>query len=837
MSNDQDQKQTQKQDEIKRHLLNVLDSDYYGNPTENPLAMDQAHQDLDFMDTKLAQDIWASKYRYGEEKNFAETAARVCSGVYALDNDNWKHATSAFQAMVAGLWMPAGRILAGAGTPKRVTLQNCYVTGTIEDSMEGIMTEHTNFALTMQQGGGDGADFSPIRPEGAILVRTGTAASGPLPFMRMWNSMCTTIRSAGDRRGAMMGVISDTHPDMPKIVVAKQTPGELTNFNISILVSDAFMEAVHEDADWPLHFHIAPLVRESYLADHDFVDDKGVQQYVYAVWKARELWEMITRNTYEYSEPGVIFIDRINELNNLHYCEEIRCTNPCGEQPLGPHSACNLGHVNLARLVRNPFSPQAKFNWDLLKHLVTLGVRFLDNVIDVSLYPLVEQQEMQQQKRLIGLGFTGLADAMVQLGLRYGSLKAAEFADEVERIMCWTAYDESIELARERGSFPLFDGEQYLAPHTFAGKMLPENLKEDIKKHGIRNGRLLTIAPTGTTSCVYGNPAGGLEPFFLNFTRRKVLQGDGTHKAYTDWSYSARLYRKMRGVDDQNNMNVELPSYFVTAQDLTVHDHIAIQSRIQKWVDASVSKTINIPKEMPYEEFVQVYDLAYNAGCKGTTTYRPSDVRGSVLDDPNAFSPPASDKNASTILQPRPERLNGTTYKISWPGRESAIYLTLNVDECGRPFEILITSKDQTHSEWTTALSLMITGLFRKGGDISFVPEQLLSIQSLNNGAFLKQRYFGSLPAYIGYLIQEHMRDLGEIFNADDEPDMTVEEAVEILKNAPSEQVLPALTSLQSASSQPHMSLKGSTCPQCKAPTVFRVEACKKCSSCGWSEC
>lgn len=824
-------------------LLNLEEANPHYYPSDDgnagDIVIDDAHKDLDFLSTQLSKDIWAGKYRYRDEASFYESAARIAAGIFPDDS---MHAKASYQAMVAGLWMPAGRILAGAGTEKRVTLQNCYVTGTIEDSMEGIMLEHTNFALTMQQGGGDGGDFSTIRPEGALLVRTGTAASGPLPFMDMWNGMCTTIRSSGDRRGAMMGVLADTHPDLPKFIVAKQVPGRLTNFNVSILVSDALMAAVKEDADWPLYFHKEPAagVRHDDMVEHDFTDEDGVLQYVYSVWKARDLWELITRNTYEYSEPGVIFIDRINELNNLHYCETIRCTNPCGEQPLGPHSACNLGHANLARMVRDPFTPKAKFNWDLLKYIVRLGVRFLDNVIDVSLYPLDIQREMQQAKRLVGLGFTGLADAMVQLGLRYGSLKAVEFADEVERVICWTAYEASIDLAAERGPFPLLDAEQYLAEHTFAGKMLPKHIQDGIRDVGIRNGRLLTLAPTGTTSCVYGNPAGGLEPFFAHFIRRKVTQWDGSKKPYTDWTYSARLYREMMGVTDPEDMTVELPSYFVATADLTVHEHIAVQSRVQKWVDAAVSKTINVPKEMPYEEFVQVYELAYNAGCKGCTTYRPSDVRGSVLEDPTLTKGKASESNAagmdSVQLRERPEILHGTTYKIKWPGRDSSIYLTINVDDEGRPFELLIVSKDQTHSEWTTALSLMITAIFRKGGDIDFVAEQLMAIQSLNNGAFLKSRYFGSLPAYIGYLIQGHLEALGETFSTD-RPE--VEFTLDPFSTPVTKFVVDTPPTLMANAIKPteYPVMKGTTCPACKAPAVIRVEGCKKCTNCSWSEC
>lgn len=810
--------------------------DYAGlvNPFEE--FMDKSHIEMGFFSEPLTKDVWKDKYSQPVEKDFRDTAERTVNGIYQKDFGDpgtegyMAHALSAYWAMVAGLWMPAGRILAGAGTAKRVTLMNCYVTGTIKDSMEGIMQEHTNFALTMQQGGGDGAEFSTIRPNGAILKRTGTKASGPLPFMDMWNSMCTTIRSAGDRRGAMMATFSDTHPDLPKFIVAKHEKGRLTNFNVSVLVSDAFMEAVQEDEDWVLYFHVKPWDREKFLEEYDFVDDAGVQQYVYSVWKAKDLWELITRNTYEWSEPGVIFIDRINELNNLNYCEDIRATNPCGEQPLPPHGACDLGHANLARMVINPFTDDAYFNFDLLRRVVRIGMRFLDNVIDVTNYPLPEQENEQRMKRRVGLGFSGLADAMAQLRLRYGSFKSADFAEKVQQVITEESYLASVDLAIERGSFPLFDADKYLSGTGFAATRLPEHIQARIRQYGIRNGVLNTIAPTGTTSCVYGNIAGsGLEPVFAHFTQRNVRQEDGVSwKPYTEWGYVARLYKFIYGQE------AELPSYMVTAEDLSIDDHLLIQSRVQRWVDASISKTLNIPKEMPYDDFVRVYELAYNAGCKGCTTYRPSDVRGAVLvsmDGAAAASSVAGDSSSAALLdqanrggtsetahllRPRPEVLSGNTYKIKWPNREAALYLVINSDEDGNPFEVLITSKDGSYSEWTTALSLMITAIFRRGGDVSFVPAELMQIQSMRDGAWINRRYVGSLPAYIGQLIQAHM-DGKQSTKAD------------VIEEAPAAVV--------AAAEAPVPEGKGATCPSCSAPALFHLEGCKKCTNCGFSEC
>lgn len=755
--------------------------------------VDPAHKAMDLTPIgSISHDVWRDKYRWGNERSLAETVARVADGIYANDPD-LQAKEDATSAMRLGLWMPAGRILAGAGTPKRVTLMNCYVNATIEDSMESIMQANTNAALTMQQGGGIGTDFSTIRPTGAILKRTHTKASGPLPFMKMWDSMSSTIRSAGDRRGAMMGTLCDTHPDLPAFVEAKKEKGALTNFNVSILVSDAFMEAVREDEEWLLYFSEPPLTREEGLEQYDFEDEEsGAKQYVYSVWKARDLWRLITETTYEYSEPGVIFIDRVNDLNNLHYCETIRCTNPCGEQPLPPHGTCNLGAVNLARMVRDPFSPRASFSWSLLKDVVRVGVRFLDNVIDVTNYPLHEQWNEEKSKRRLGLGITGLADALAQLGIRYGDAKAGDFAESVMETIAEVAYGTSIDLAGERGSFPLFNADGLLASNTFIAQRLHSSLHDRIRSVGLRNALLLTNAPTGTTSVVFGDISSSLEPVFAHKVKRKVRQEKDTDwKEYIAMGYGARLWHALKGPD------TPLPSHMVETKDLKVEEHVFMQGRIQKWVDASVSKTVNCPPDMEYDDFVRVYDMAYAWGCKGCTTYRPSPVRGAILE---RLDTPTGEQLA------RPETLEGFTTKIKWP-RRSALYLTVNMHN-GRPWEVFISSKDGRQSEWTTALTMMITGIFRKGGDIAFVAEELQQIQSIGDGAWVQSKYYGSLPAYIGHILASYTNP----------PTVSVETP-------------PLLTSALVEA------IQGEMCPNCLAPALIREEGCKKCKNCGHSEC
>ena len=410
--------------------------------------LDPSHSNLDLFAQEITQDIWKDKYRYDNESHPNESLRRVARAIYG--DDDWD---AAYEAMAAGLWVPAGRIHAGAGTKKVVTLMNCYVCRTIDDSMVGIADALKDAMLTMQQGGGIGMDFSTLRPKRATLRRTGAPASGPLTFMDMWDAMCQTIMSAGSRRGAMMGTMIDSHPDLLEFIDAKKTAGRLTNFNLSILVSDAFMDAIRHDAEWSLYFH-EPLLDGNPLGT--FEDDSGKTQYVYSIHPARELWDKITETTYAYSEPGIIFIDRINELNNLSGIEDIRCTNPCGEQPLPPWACCNLGANNLARMVMHPFSPQAFFNFELLQQITKIGVEFLDKVIDVTNYPLLEQKEEELSKRRIGLGITGLASAFTQMGLRYGSEESVVLARKIMRTIANEAYLTSTHLARDKGVFPLY---------------------------------------------------------------------------------------------------------------------------------------------------------------------------------------------------------------------------------------------------------------------------------------------------------------------------------------------------------------------------------------------
>lgn len=785
-------------------------------PNIKVLKIDPAHEKISpFLGQEVSYDIWFDKYRHSGEDTPQVSNERVVAGVFEHDHENGRRwAQAALKAMNLGLWMPGGRILAGAGTSKRVTLMNCYVCREIEDSMEGIADALKDAMLTMQQGGGIGMDFSTLRPgpdpkravtAGAHLSRTGAVASGPLPFMDMWNSMCDTIMSAGYRRGAMMATIRDSHPDLRQFIAAKHTAGRLTNFNMSILISDAFMDAVRNDESWDLHFNVPPHDAEPLRI---FTDDDGVTQFVYDQIPARELWDLILRSTYEYAEPGVIFIDRINELNNLSYCEHITCTNPCGEQPLPPNGACNLGAINLARLVENPFTPEARISWETLVEVTRIAVRFLDNVIDVTNYPLEMQDIEEKQKRRIGIGISGLANLLAQMRVRYGSREAETLTRKIMREIAVAAYEASAHLAAERGSFPLYDAEAFtVAPFV---EKLPKRTRELIAKHGIRNGVLLTIAPTGTTSIYYGNISSGVEPPFAFSYTRRVKQPDGSWSEYEVQDYGYKLFKTLEG-------STPPPDYLVTTQELSVEEHIRIQAACQEWVDASVSKTINCPESMSFEAFREVYDLAYAQGCKGCTTYRPSPLRGSILLSDGS-------RSQQDNLPKRPPHLSGVTYKVKWPSIPSSLYVTINNND-SKPFEMFIASRSTQNSEWTTALTLMISALMRTGMDISFIPEELMQVVSAHDSAWIDGKHYGSLVARIGAILKEHIDGLKAAQTQPHDSDIEATKTPEDTQSG------------DEAQSTSVLAAQGCVCPQCNNPTLLSSEGCNVCVQCGYSSC
>ncbi len=553
----------------------------------------------------IAEQIWDMKYRFKEadgtpiDATVEDSWGRIAKDLAKVEKDPEHWEEQFYAALEDFKYLPAGRITAGAGTARNVTLFNCFVMGTIPDSMGGIFEMLKEAALTMQQGGGIGYDFSTIRPKGAGVKGVAADASGPLSFMDVWDAMCRTIMSAGSRRGAMMATMRCDHPDIEDFITAKSDAARLRMFNVSVLITDPFMEAVKADAEWELEF----------------------DGEVYRTVRALELWNKIMQGTYDYAEPGVIFIDRINKANNLGYCETIAATNPCGEQPLPPYGACLLGSINLARLVPNPFEADAALDVSALNELVATAVRMMDNVVDASKFPLDAQAREAAAKRRIGLGVTGLADALLMVGQRYGSEEAARQTDQWLHAIARAAYLASVDLAKEKGAFPLFDADAFLA----SGAMLDmdEDVRDAIREHGIRNALLTSIAPTGTISLYAGNVSSGIEPVFAYAYSRKVLQKDGSRTEEEVVDYAVQMWRDKFG-------DKELPDYFVNAQTLAPLDHVRMQAAAQKWVDSSISKTINCPEDIAFDDFKEVYMEAWDSGCKGCTTYRPNDVTGSV---------------------------------------------------------------------------------------------------------------------------------------------------------------------------------------------------------------
>ncbi len=746
----------------------------------------------------IAEQIWDMKYRLKEADGTAldlsveDSWRRIARALASVEAEPALWEDRFYNALEDFRFLPAGRIIAGAGTDRSVTLFNCFVMGTIPDSMGGIFEMLKEAALTMQQGGGIGYDFSTIRPRGAPVTGVAADASGPLSFMDVWDAMCRTIMSAGSRRGAMMATMRCDHPDIEDFITAKQDAARLRMFNLSVLVTDPFMEAVKTDGPWELVF----------------------EGRVYHTVQARDLWNRIMRATYDYAEPGVIFIDRINAANNLQYCETIAATNPCGEQPLPPYGACLLGSVNLARLIRDPFSDDAALDMEALDDLVRVAIRMMDNVVDASRFPLEAQAREAEAKRRIGLGVTGLADALILCGLRYGSDAAVAQTDAWMHAIARAAYLASVDLAREKGAFALFDAEAFLASGTM--QAMDADVRDAVRAHGIRNALLTSVAPTGTISLYAGNVSSGIEPVFAFEYTRKVLQKDGARTEEVVEDYAVRLWRERHG-------DAPLPEYFVSAQTLAPMDHVRMQAAAQRWVDSSISKTINCPEDISFDAFQDVYLAAWDMGCKGCTTYRPNAVTGSVLSvAENQEAAPEADAGADVVYLStpfdRPEALEGHTYKLKWPGSSHAIYVTINdtvINGHRRPFEIFINSKNMEHFAWTVALTRMISAVFRRGGDVSFVVEELKAVFDPRGGAWVEGRYIPSILAAIGGVIEQHLVRIGFIGG----------EGLGLKAD-------PRDTRVQVAGGS-----RAASCPACGAFEMVMIEGCMTCRACGHSKC
>ncbi|MBP8296826.1 MAG: adenosylcobalamin-dependent ribonucleoside-diphosphate reductase [Burkholderiales bacterium] len=728
----------------------------------------------------ISTEVLLEKYAKGNEQSIEAVRRRVARALAAVeapaDRERWE--TAFFEAQQGGFIL-GGRINSAAGTDLKATLINCFVQplgdsiSSNEDGV-GIYVALNEAAETMRRGGGVGYDFSPIRPQGAHVKGTDSRASGPLSYMRVFDQSCATVESAGSRRGAQMGILRCDHPDIEAFIHAKDD-GSFTNFNLSVAVTDAFVAAMRDNADWEL-VHRAPPAPDLLAGGAHQRDD---DLWVYRTVRARSLWDQMMAATYDHAEPGVVFIDMMNRDNNLSYCETIAACNPCGEQPLPAYGCCDLGSVDLTRFVEEPFLPGARFDFESFAATVTTAVRMLDNVLEITAWPLPQQRKEAMNKRRIGLGFTGLGDALIELGLRYDSAEARTVAARIAETMRDAAYLASVEVAKEKGAFPLLDAEQLLSPPRFASR-LPEPIKAAIRAHGIRNSHLLSIAPTGTISLAFAdNASNGIEPAFSWTYKRKKRMADDTMKEYAVEDHAYRLYKHVQGIDDEVDLlpfdaaagqppgtvwsaaagkrRALLPPAFVNALEMSAQDHMAMNVAVQPFIDTAISKTVNVPADYPFEDFKNLYYEAWKAGLKGIATYRPNSVLGSVLEAASPAVPAAEPEDLDTTdpdrrirldraLQPplsslrwpgRPELANGNpcwTYVVRHPLGDFAVFIGHIENGRSYPFEVWINGAEQPRGLGAIAktlsmdmrtddrawLDMKLSALQKAGGDDGF---------------------------------------------------------------------------------------------------------------------
>jgi len=802
----------------------------------SPLAMDMQ---------PISRDVLQEKYLKTGETSADDVYLRVARAMASVEPEARRaHFEALFLDNLRSGAIGAGRIMSAAGTDIQATLINCFVQpvgdciqGVDEGGFPGIYEALREAAETMRRGGGVGYDFSRIRPRGAEVKATASVASGPCSYINVFDQSCATVESAGSRRGAQMGVLRIDHPDVLEFITAKRTPGRWNNFNVSVGVTDAFMKALLADADWDLVHRAQPgaALRDGGATRRD----DG--QWVYQTLPARELWDTVMRSTYDFAEPGILFLDNINKDNNLRYCEAIAATNPCGEQPLPPYGCCDLGPIILTRFVRHPFGFNGvpAFDFDAFAKSVATQVRALDNVLDVTFWPLQQQRDESAAKRRIGVGFTGMGNALTMLCLRYDSVDGRAMAVRIAGRMRDAAYLASIALAGEKGAFPQFDADGYLASGTFASR-LPADIQVSIRAHGIRNSHLLSIAPTGTVSLAFAdNASNGIEPSFSWMYRRKKREADGSVREYAVEDHAWRLYRELGGDVGQ------LPDYFVSALDMTAASHIAMMEAVQPYVDTAISKTVNVPADFPYEDFKGLYLQAWHARLKGLATYRPNAILGSVLDagDPAAAQPATSaplPDPMRTVIESRPRgALSAVAEKIEYWTQEGRKTLYLIVSflpvpaaegegTVERAIEFFMPVGQSGESQQWITSSMRMLSLAARGGFLERALSDMRKVAwdrgPVRLGTHEKADgtrvplWHDSEVAAIAYAAQNLITQRAQQLKGQPLADAVA-----------STDPLPALNDGLAA---PQV-LAGKKCPECGAHALIRRDGCEYCTQCG----
>ncbi|MBF1237888.1 MAG: adenosylcobalamin-dependent ribonucleoside-diphosphate reductase [Lautropia mirabilis] len=804
----------------------------------------------------ISQDVLAEKYLKDGEKTEAELFARVARALASVEKpeirDEWE---AKFLGNLHAGAIGAGRIMSAAGTDIQATLINCFVQpvgdciqGYDDQGYPGIYEALREAAETMRRGGGVGYDFSRIRPNGAEVKGTHSIASGPCSYINVFDQSCATVESAGSRRGAQMGVLRIDHPDVLDFITAKRTPGRWNNFNVSVGVTDAFMKALQDNANWELVHRARP--GRKVMAAGAYQRDDG--KWVYRRVPARQLWDTIMKSTYDFAEPGILFLDAIGRDNNLNYCETIEATNPCGEQPLPPYGCCDLGPIILTRFVRNAFGQggEPTFDFAAFEDVVAIQVRALDNVLDVTFWPLDKQRAEAAAKRRIGVGFTGLGNTLAMLKLRYDRAEGRAMAARIAETMRNAAYRASVELAKEKGAFPQFDADRYLGKGSKKGEgsfasRLPDDIKADIRKYGIRNSHLLSIAPTGTVSLAFAdNASNGIEPpFSWTYTRRK-READGSRSEYVVEDHAWRLFKSQGG--DVDN----LPDYFVNALAMTAQEHVAMMEAVQPYVDTSISKTVNVPADYPYEDFKDLYQQAWKARLKGLATYRPNPILGAVLEaEPAKKEEKPADKAEATaqqheqdpmrkVIERRPQgALNAVAEKIEYWTHEGQQRLYLIVSFLpvegtdGRTVERAIeffmpVGQSGESQQWITATMRMLS-LAARGGFLDRALSDMRKVTwdrgPVRLGTYEKAdgthvpRWHDSEVAAIAYAIQNLIAKR--------------QEAVQASLFEPGE--LPSVEPAVQAAPESSGIMAGKKCSECGAYAMIRKDGCDYCTQCG----